>query len=62
MLSSLYVNDIPTPSHHDKLAQNIDDMAVIAISSSPSLLVGYVGAYLGRLELWLQDWWIAISI
>jgi hypothetical protein len=53
---SLYVNDIPTPSRH------ADDTAVIATSGDPSLLVGYLEAYLGRLELWLRSWRIAINV
>jgi hypothetical protein len=48
VLFSLYVNDIPTPSRHVELA-------LVATSRSPSLLVGYLDAYLGRIELWLRD-------
>jgi hypothetical protein len=44
MLFSLYVNDIPTPSRHDKLAHYADDTALVAMSRSPSLLVGYLDA------------------
>jgi hypothetical protein len=56
VLFSLYVNDTPTPSRHVELAQYADDTAVVATYSSPSLLVGYLEAYLGRLERWLRDW------
>jgi hypothetical protein len=59
---SLYVHDIPTPSRHVQLAQYADDTALIATSGDPSLLVGYLEAYLGRLELWLRDWRIAIKV
>jgi hypothetical protein len=59
---SLYVNDIPTPSRHVELAQYADDTAIVATSRSPSLLVGYLEAYLGRLEHWLRDWRIAINV
>jgi hypothetical protein len=55
VLFSLFVNDIPTPSHHVELAQYADDMALVATSRSPSLLVAYLEAYLGRLERWLRD-------
>jgi hypothetical protein len=55
VLFSLYVNDIPTPSRHVELAQYADDTALIATSRSPSLLVGYLAAYLDRLERWLRD-------
>jgi hypothetical protein len=53
ILFSLYVNDIPTPSRHVELAQYAED---------PPLLVGYLQAYLGRLELWLRNWRIAINV
>jgi hypothetical protein len=59
---SLYVHDIPTPSRHVQLAQYADGTAFIATSGDPSLLIGYLEAYLGRLELWLRDWRIAISV
>jgi hypothetical protein len=36
--------------------------ALVATSGSPSPLVCYLGAYLGRLELWLRDWRITISV
>jgi hypothetical protein len=61
-LFSLYVNDIPTPSCHVELAQYADDTVPIATSRDPSLLVGYLEAYLGRLELWLRNWRIAINV
>jgi hypothetical protein len=35
---------------------------VLATSRDPSLLVGYLEAYLGRLELWLRSWRIAINV
>jgi hypothetical protein len=62
VLFSLYVNDIPTPSRHVQLAQYADDTALVATSRSPSLLVGYLEAYFGRLERWLRDWRIAINV
>jgi hypothetical protein len=62
VLFSLYVNDIPTPSRHFELAQYADDTALVATSRSPSLLVGYLEANLGRLERWLRDWRIAINV
>jgi hypothetical protein len=62
VLFSRYVNDIPTPSRHVELAQYADDTAVVATSRSPSLLVGNLEAYLGRLERWLRDWRIAINV
>jgi hypothetical protein len=62
LLFSLHVNDIPTPSRHVESAQYADDTALVATSRSPSLLVGYLEAYLGRLERWLRDWGIAINV
>jgi hypothetical protein len=62
VLFRLHVNDIPTPSRHVELAQYEDYTALIATSRSPSLLVGYLGAYLGRLERWLRVWRIAINV
>jgi hypothetical protein len=62
VLFSLYVNDIPTPSRHVELAKYADDTALIATSRDPSLLVGYLEAYLGRLEFWLRNWRIPIQV
>jgi hypothetical protein len=62
VLFSLYVNDMPTPSRHFELAQYADDTALVATSRSPSLLVGYLEDYLGRLDCWLRDWRIAINV
>jgi hypothetical protein len=62
VLFSLYVNDISTPSRHVELAQYVDDTALVATSRIPLVLVGYLEACLGRLELWLWDWRIAINV
>jgi hypothetical protein len=45
-----------------ELAQQADDTALVATSRSSSLLVRYLEAYLGRLELWLRDWRITINV
>jgi hypothetical protein len=37
-------------------------MALVATSRSPSILVGYLEDYLGRLERWLRDLRIAINV
>jgi hypothetical protein len=42
----LYVNDMPSPSHHVQLALYADDMAVIATSRKPTLLVSCLESYL----------------
>jgi hypothetical protein len=62
VLFSLNVNDIPTPSRHVELAQYADDTALVTTFRNPSLLIGYLKAYLGRLECWLQDWRLAINV
>jgi hypothetical protein len=62
VLFSLYVNDIPTPCRHVELAQYADDTALVATSRIPSLPIGYLEEYLGRLERWLRDWTIAINV
>jgi hypothetical protein len=62
VLFSLYVNDITTTSGYVELAHYADDTDLVATSRSPSLLVGYLDAIHGRLELWLWDWRIAINV
>lgn len=61
-LFSLYSNDVPAPSRHVELALLEDDAASVVTSNSPSLLVGYPEAYVGRLELWLRARRIAINV
>ena len=60
VLFSLYVNDMPKPSHHVELALCADDTAIIAASRTPALLVSYLHSYLSHLERWLTEWRIAI--
>jgi hypothetical protein len=62
VLFSLYVNDTPAPSRHVEFAQYADDTAFTATSRVPSLLVGYLEAYLRRLELWLRNWRIVTNV
>jgi hypothetical protein len=62
VLFSLYVNDVPTPSRDVELAQYTDGTGLVATSRSPSLVVGYLEAYLGRLDRWLRDWRIVINV
>ena len=42
VLFSLYVNNMPSPSHHVELALYADDTAIIATSRRPTLLVSYL--------------------
>jgi len=62
VLFSVYVNDMPRPSHHVVLALYVDDSAIIATSRTPSLLVSYLQSYLSHLERWLTEWRIAINV
>jgi hypothetical protein len=62
VLFSLYVNDMPVPSHHVELVLYADDTAVIATSRKPALLVSYLESYLAELVLWLRRWRIAINV
>jgi hypothetical protein len=62
VLFSLCVNDISTHTRQDELAQYADDTALVATSRCPSLLIGYLEAYLGRLKLCLRDLRIAINV
>jgi hypothetical protein len=62
VLFSLYVNDMPSPSHHVELDLYADDTAIIATSRKPTLLVSYLEAYLSDLQPWLSEWIIAINV
>jgi hypothetical protein len=42
VLFSLYINDIPSPSHHVELALYADNTAIIATSREQTLLVCYL--------------------
>jgi hypothetical protein len=54
VLFSLYVNDMPSPSHHVELALYADDTAIIATFRKPTLLVRYRESYLNDLQRWLN--------
>ena len=62
VLFSLYVNDMPSPSHHVELALYADDTAIKATSRKPTLLVSYLESYLNDLQRWLSEWRIAITV
>jgi retron-type reverse transcriptase len=55
VLFSLYVNDMPSPSHHIEIALYADDTAIIATSRKPTLLVSYLESYLNDLQRWLNE-------
>ena len=61
VLFSLYVNDMPSPSHHVELALYADEAAIIATSRKPTLLVSYLESYVNDLQRWLSEWRIAIN-
>ena len=62
VLFCLYVNDIPSLSHHVELALYAYDTAVIATSRKPTLLVIYLESYLNHLQRCLSKWRIAINV
>lgn len=65
LVSSILFNlcvDIPTQSHHVELALYADDMAIMATSHKPVLLVNYQKSYLGYPEWWLREWRIAMNV
>jgi hypothetical protein len=51
---SLYVNDMPSPSHHVELALYDDDTAVIVTSHKPTLFGSYLKSYLNDFQRWLS--------
>jgi hypothetical protein len=55
VLFSLYVSDMPSPSHHVDLALYADDTAIIATFRKPMLLVSYQESYLNDLQRWLSE-------
>ena len=62
VLFSLYVNDMPSPSHHVELALYTDDTAIIATSHKLTLLASYLESYCKDLQQWLSEWRIAINV
>jgi hypothetical protein len=62
VLFSLYVNDVPSPSHQVELALYADDTAIISMSRKLTLLISYLASYLNDLQRWLSDWRITINV
>jgi hypothetical protein len=54
VLCRLYVNDMPSPFRHVKLALYADNTAVIATYRQTILHVKYLETYLSSLERWLR--------
>jgi hypothetical protein len=61
VLFTLYVNVMPSPSHHVELALYADDTAIIATSRKRTLLIRYPESFLSNLQWWLSEWRIAIK-
>ena len=61
-LFSLYVNDMPSLSHHVVSALYADDTAIISASRKPTLFVNHLESYLNIFEQWLSEWRIAINV
>jgi len=59
---SLYINDMPSSSHHVELALYADKTAIIATSRKPTLLLSHLESYLNDLQRWLSEWRIAINV
>jgi len=55
VLFSLYVNDMPRPSHDVDLALYADDTAIITTSRKPTLLFSYLESYLNDFQRWLSE-------
>ena len=53
--------NMPTSSHHVKLALYVDDTAIIAMSCKPTLLDS-CREYLNDLQRWSIEWRIAINV
>jgi len=62
VLFSLYVNVIPSPSHHVEFSLHEDNTANITTSRKPTLFVSYLESYLNDLQRWLSEWRIAINV
>jgi hypothetical protein len=59
---NLYINDMPSRSHHVELTLYAHDTAVIATSPKPMLLVSYLESYLTDLQRWVSEWRITINV
>ena len=53
--SSVYVNDMPSPSHHVELALYADDTAIIATSRKPTLFDSLLQSYFNEHQLRLSE-------
>ena len=62
VLFSLYINDMPSPSHHVELAIYAGNAVIITTSSKPTLLVRYLESSLNENQRWLSEWRIAINV
>jgi len=58
----LYVNYMPSPSHHVELALYADDTVIIVTSRKLTLLFSYLESYVSYFQRWLCEWRIAINV
>ena len=59
VLFSVYVYDMPSPSHHVELAFYADETAIISTSNKSTLPVSYPASYFNDLQRWFS--WILIA-
>jgi hypothetical protein len=62
VLFSLYVKDVPSPSHHVELDLYADGTAIIPTSRKLKLLAIYLESYLNGLQRRLSEYRIAINV
>jgi len=62
VLFSLYVNNMPSHSHHVMLALYADDTAIIATSCKPTLFISYQESLLNSFQRWFSERRITISV
>jgi hypothetical protein len=55
VIFSLYVNNMPVPSHHVELALYTNDAVIISMSRKLALLIRYLEIYLADLEGRLRE-------
>jgi hypothetical protein len=53
---------MPSLSHYFELAFYADDTLIIATRRKPTLLVSYLGAYIGDQKRWLREPRIVINV
>ena len=62
ILFSLYVNDIPSPTHHVEMELKANYTALIATSRKTTLLLKNIESNLNDLQRWFSDWRKVINV